>query len=326
MIKSITVTNYVGEETKFELANPGSSGFIVRKADGLGPAKATINVSDLSTADGSIFNSSRIETRNILIHLKFMWGDDVEDSGIDTIEDVRQLSYKIFPLKKWVDLVIETDNRTSRTRGWVESNDPDIFSSDEGSGVSIICPDPILYKTGDMNEMLLRGVEPLFEFPFSNEDPEEKTIIMGEILDYAEKEFNYEGDAEIGAIFTIHALGGTASNCMFPHNNDAPSFGIITIWNVDTRESMHIDTAKVGAIVGIGFIEGDTILINTTTGQKTLVLLRNGEEFNILNAIDLGSDDWFKLRPGRNHFAFTADDNIDNLIFLIEHDTGYVGV
>mgnify|MGYP001033110678 FL=1 len=51
MIRSVTVTNYLGRSLKLELAQPEKSGFIIKEITGLGPATANINVTDLSTND-----------------------------------------------------------------------------------------------------------------------------------------------------------------------------------------------------------------------------------------------------------------------------------
>ena len=134
MIKSITVTNYVGDSIKLELTKPQESGFIIQSITGLGPGAANINTSEVSTNDGSLFNSARVPSRNIVISIKYLWKE--------TIEQARHLSYKYFPIKRKVTLLIETDHRMAQIEGYVETNDPDIFSSDEGTEVSIICPYP----------------------------------------------------------------------------------------------------------------------------------------------------------------------------------------
>lgn len=69
MIKSITVRNYLGKEIYLELTRPDKTGLIVTSVEGLGPAKATINVIDISTNDGGVFNSSRLDKRNIVMKL-----------------------------------------------------------------------------------------------------------------------------------------------------------------------------------------------------------------------------------------------------------------
>ena len=163
MIKSITVTNYLGDSIKLVLARPEESGFVVTSVTGLGSGKANINTTEIATNDGDLFNSARLQKRNIVISLKYLWKD--------SIEDVRQLSYKYFPIKKKLTLLIETDNRSAEIDGYTESNEPDIFSKDEGSDVSIVCPNPFFYSAGEdgINTTIFYGVEPLFEFPFSNE-------------------------------------------------------------------------------------------------------------------------------------------------------------
>ena len=163
MIKSITVTNYLGDTLKMELSRPQLSGFIITAITGLGPGKSNINTTEISTNDGSLYNSSRVPNRNIVISLRYL--------GNDSIEDVRQMSYKYFPIKKKLRLLIETDNRLAEIDGYVESNEPEIFSKEEGADISIICPYPFFYSAdGDgMQTTVFSGVEPLFEFPFSNE-------------------------------------------------------------------------------------------------------------------------------------------------------------
>lgn len=159
MIRAVTFTNYLGDSIRLDLARPEESGFIIKSVTGLGPGKANINTTEIATNDGSLFNSSRMPSRNIVISLAYMWKD--------SIEDVRQLSYKYFPIKKKLTMLIETDNRQAEIEGYVESNDPTIFSKDEGSDISIVCPNPFFYSAGKdgINTTIFYGVEALFEFP-----------------------------------------------------------------------------------------------------------------------------------------------------------------
>jgi hypothetical protein len=131
MIKSITITNHLNESIKLELGFPERSGFLIQEISGLGPVKADINVSELSNIDGSIYNSARLPSRNIVFKLVLLESP--------TIEDTRQKSYKYFPIKKRVRLLIETTNRTAEIFGYVESNEPIIFSRQETTQISIVC-------------------------------------------------------------------------------------------------------------------------------------------------------------------------------------------
>lgn len=304
MIRAITVTNYLGDSIRLELARPELSGFIVHSVTGLGPGKANINMTEVATNDGALFNSSRIPSRNIVISLKYMWND--------SIEDVRQLSYKYFPLKKSCTLLIETDNRQAEISGYVESNDPLFFSHDEGSDISIVCPNPLFYSAGPngINTTIFYGVEPLFEFPFSNESLYECLLEMGAIKNQTEQVVVYNGDSEIGVTITIHAIGEAS---------------MITIYNTGTREVMRIDTDKLEKFTGSGIVAGDEIIISTIKGNKSISLLRSGKTTNILNCLDKNAD-WFQLAKGDNIFAYTAETGSTNLQFKIENRIVYEGV
>lgn len=303
MIKSITVTNYLGDSIKMELARPEKSGFIVHSVHGLGPGKASINTTEVSTNDGGIFNSARLPSRNIVIGLLYMWQD--------SIEEVRHKSYKYFPLKKKVKLTIETDTRTAFIEGYVEANEPNIFSKVEGADISIICPNPLFYSTEkDNSEVVFSGVESAFEFPFSNESLVEPLLEMSIMRNTIEQVVTYDGDADIGVTITINAID-TATN--------------ITIYNTGTREIMRLDTSKIEAITGSGIVAGDSITICTVKGRKSITLLRAGKTTNILNCLDRNSD-WFSLTKGDNVFAYTAEDGASNLMFRIDHQVVYEGV
>lgn len=304
MIKAITVTNYLGDSLVLNLARPEESGFVVKSVTGLGPGTANINTTEVSTNDGGLYNSSRLSTRNIVITLGFLWKD--------SIEDVRQKSYKYFPIKKKLTLLIETDNRQAEIEGYVETNDPNIFSKEEGADISIICPNPFFYSSGvdGSNTTVFYGIDPMFEFPFGNESLYDALLEMGSIQNQHEKVITYNGDAEIGVTITIHAIG-EASN--------------ITIYNTGTREIMKIDTEKLSALTGSGIIAGDDIVICTVKGNKSIKLLRSGKTTNILNCLDKNTD-WFQLAKGDNIFAYTAQSGSSNLQFKIDNRVIYEGV
>lgn len=302
MIKAITVTNYLGESLKMELARPEKSGFIVRSVSGLGPGKATVNSSEISTTDGSIFNSARVPSRNIVISLIFMWKD--------TIEDARHLSYKYFPLKKKVTLVIETDKRSAEIEGYVESNEPNIFSQEEGADISIVCPNPFFYAAYQTHITSFGAIEPLFEFPFSNESLTECLIELSAIRNEIDRTVLYDGDQQIGITISIRAKGKANG---------------IAIYNVGTKEVMRINTTTIESITGGGIDEGDEIIICTEIGKKSAVLIRDGKTTNILNCIDRGSS-WFQLSKGENIFACTAEFGRTDLEFEIQNRIIYEGV
>lgn len=304
MIHSIMVINYLGDSITLELARPEQSGFIVKSVEGLGPAKGNVNTVEVSTNDGGVFNSARLNIRNPVLDLVFL------ETATETIEDIRHKSYKYFPVKKKVKLLIKTDNRVSEIDGYVEHNEPAIFSNQEGCQISIICPYPYFYSAGESNITVFSGVEPLFEFPFENESLVTDLLEMGEIQNSAEQVITYNGDAEIGVTIIVYAIG-EASN--------------VTIYNAGTREVMRIDTNKLAALTGEGIVAGDEITIKTTKGDKSITLLRGGITTNILNCLDKNAD-WFQLVKGDNVFVYTAETGNSNLQFRIENLVIYEGV
>ena len=304
MIKAVTVTNHLGESLTMDLMQPEGSGFTVRSISGLGPVKATVNVTEGGSMDGSSYNSSRAGGRNIVIKLGFTMDP--------TIEHSRQKSYRYFPIKKRVTLTIETDTRTLETFGWVESNQPDIFSPDSTGDISIVCTDAYFYSPGEegLSTTAFFSIEPRFEFPFGNESLTTKLLEMSSVENGIERQIFYDGDAEVGLNIVMRATG--------PATN-------VTIHNVGTRESMTINTAKLAVITGSAIIAQDEIVISTVRGAKSIWLLRAGVYTNILNTLETNVD-WFTLTKGVNVFAYEADTGVSNLQFTITNRVLYEGV
>lgn len=300
MIKNVTVTNHLGESMTMELRRPEQSGFLINDIDGLGPSKASINKTDIPAGDGAIYNSAQLASRNIIFNFTFLGS---------SIEDTRQKSYKYFPIKKRVELQFETDNRICQTFGYVESNEPNIFSAEEGSSISIICTDPFLYSI-ETNITLFSGVGSNFEFPFENLSLSTKLMELSTLSLATQKSVYYEGDAAVGVVIYIHSIG-TVTN--------------LQISNTRTHELMQINTTKLAALTGFGIIAGDDIIISTVKGNKFVYLQRNGILINILNSLEKNAD-WFTIEPGDNLFSYIAASGISYLQFRIENQTIFEGV
>lgn len=302
MIKSIKVINYLDNGIDINLYAPEETGLIVKEISGLGPAKANINTTDIAFSDGAAYNSARLSTRNIVLNFVFLPNM--------TIEDTRLLTYEYFPIKHKVTLVFETENRLAEISGYVESNEPDIFSSSEGCQISIVCPDPYFYSYGDEKLTEFNGTNPLFEFPFSNESATEKVIEMGKILRRTAMKVLYEGDAETGITISIHAIGEVKN---------------LLIYNTETKGTFKINTDRLKEMTGSVIKDGDDITIVTYKGRKSVTLLRDGVSTNILNCIDTNTE-WFQLKHGDNYFAYEADVGESNLIFRMSNRLIYEGV
>ena len=301
MIKSVTVTNPKGESLKLELTNPEKSGLVVESIEGLGPPQANIQVIELATSDGSLYSSARVGTRNIVMNLiMYPW---------PTIEDSRQMTYRYFPLKKKIDIVIETDNRTLRTSGYVESNEPDIFSKLESCQISILCMDPFFYDLR-ASETSFTTAAPLFEFPFSNESISDNMIEMGMINLDTRAILDYKGDVDTGVLITIHFMGTSKH---------------ITLYNVDTHESLTIDTSKFQSLIGRDLGPGDDIVISTISGDKYVNVVHEGQITNAISTINKDAD-WFKISPGTNMFNFVAESGVEMITVTFSYKNAYGGI
>lgn len=334
MIRSITVTNHLNESLTLELGAPEKSGLLIQRMEGLGPSKATINSTEIATMDGARYNSSRVSSRNIVLSLALL--------PHPTVEDTRQMTYRYFPVNKQVKIEVEATNRSCYAYGYVETNEPDIFSSFETTQISIVCPDPYFYSSEGAIRVLFSGIKPMLEFPFSNEcegdaegssvigDPdspvltapvirledrepaslEEENLVISEIAQLTSQTINYEGDADAGITLYIHAKGAAKG---------------ITVYNRISNERIIVDTDAIETITGAAFATDDEIVISTSKGSKSAQLLRKGSYSNIFNAVDKTSD-WLTLSKGDNTIAFTAEEGEDNLELAVEYLLRYAGV
>lgn len=301
MIQSIVITNFKQEILELELTNPQKSGIAVHSVSGLGPPKASINYQELSTSDGGLYNSARAGVRTLELTLAPMDYPSVEENRIKL--------YQYFPLKKLVRVQFNTDVRRLYCEGYVESNDPDIWSDQETVSISIVCPDPWFYAPGD-SASVFSGVTPLFEFPFSNESLTENLIEFGSIMVDTRARLVYHGDIDAGILITIHALDGAED---------------IVLYNVDTREQMKINTTIIASKTGQPFGALDDILISTKPGDRYVKLRRNGIDTNIIWALDRNSD-WMMLSAGDNLFGFDARSGANNLWVTYSYRNTYGGV
>ena len=305
MIESISITNYLDKTTDIELGSPEKSGFAILDITGLGPGKADVNVTDMGVMDGGIYNSSRLKYRNIVIKLRFVPNEN------NTIEDIRQKSYEIFKIKKMLKLTVTSTNRRLEIYGYVETNDPTIFSKEEGTQISIICPNPYfssVYNT----ETVLKGIESTFEFPFSNESLTESTIVMSNMMNNTDRVISYQGDSDIGLFIDITLNGRINNN--------------IKLTNYNIGKQLTISTERIESIIKGELLYGDRIVISTIQGSKYISLIRGDTEINILHSL-MPDSDWIYLTRGFNLIAVDAGDDSNNIKDLIIYSkTLYEGV
>ena len=305
MLKRVVITNYLGESVEYKIEGVDvyeNNGLLITEIEGLGPTGANITFNNLVSIDGSLYNSARIESRNIVIHACFTWSK--------TIEESRLSSYRLFPLKKQVKIEVETENRKAYTYGYVEKNEPDIFKPQTDVMISIMCESPFFLDSGGSSEDSFTCTEPLFEFVYENEGAEPVTE-MGNKSDKTINTVVYNGETEIGYTIKIHALGRVTNP---------------KIYFIDSGDMLTFDTARIEQITSKTFDDGDDIVLVMEDRNKACYFVSNGISTNILNVVDRGFS-WPKLTPGAtNHYHVSADSGEDYLRFFVEYQAVYEGV
>ena len=305
MIKSVTAINSNNEKLKMTLSTPEESGVLITNIDGLNPPKSDISMTNSPVIDGSFFNFARANNRNIVMDLRYI------DSQM-SIEEVRHLVYKIFKVKDLIRLIIETDSKVVATKGYVESNDVEIFSQTEGSQVSILCESAWLTSWSEQDEYIIdyfSGIENLFEFPFENNSLTEDLIEFSSRYNIDRKNIEYYGEISTGFIGECRIVGEVVG---------------LTIYNVTSREVFTIEDDKVVEMIGTHFQSGDIITINTIVGQKSVRLQRGVQVYNLLPALNSNSK-WVQLNRGVNDIWLLSESGIDNVEFTMKYQLLYQG-
>lgn len=257
---------------------------------GLNPPPARVNLTDIAGLDGSRFNSSKLNTRNIVITLRIK----------GEVEQNRLRLYQFFRTKELCSFFFENEARNVYIDGYVETVESDLFTMAEVVQASIICPDPMFKSTAE-TVVDISDTESLFEFPFSIEY--DAPIPFSVFTPNRETPVVNNSDSVTGMILTVTFL------------DDASS---IRIRNVGTDEFIELTYA---------FQKFDVVTINTQPGQKSVTLTRNGEDVNIFGALSISSS-FMQLEPGSNVFAYSVDsgDGDDSVVVLVTFNHAFRGV
>jgi hypothetical protein len=155
--------------------------------DGLTRPPTTINTAIAANIDGSFYNSSRMEQRNLVISIILR----------GKIEENRQALYQIFPCKTACTIYFENKNRNVKIDGYVETLEGDLFVMQERMQISIICPRPYFEDLNAIYTEISTTIK-RFSFPFSISQP----IPLGEVLDTPHAFITNLGDTDTGFTLT----------------------------------------------------------------------------------------------------------------------------
>ena len=279
----LAIENEYGD--KLELTN--NPDYDVVKVDGLNPAPGEINSIAIAGFDGAIFNSSRIQSRNIVIYLNIHF----------PIEENRIALYKYIQVKRYIKVYYENEHRKVYCEGYVETFENDLFCMTQQPQISIICPDPF-WKAEEEFNINFSDIVSLFEFPFAIPSG---GIPFSQIRRLTTEYVNI-GEVTSGAIIKFRA---TADGITDP-----------TFYNFTTNK-----------YIGVNFTmqAGDVITINTQQGHKGIKLLRGGVKTNILADRKAGSS-WVDFKPGENEISYDASSGQSYLVTSVVAVRRFEGV
>lgn len=261
--------------------------YIVPKVEGLNPPKARINTSNIAGMDGALFNSAKVETRNIVLTVLPQ----------EPIEENRLALYKYAQVKQWCKIYYSNGAVSVQIEGYVETIEGSLFTRPQSFQISIICPQPYFEALFEIYNDISSLISN-FEFPFAIESPGiEFSYINHETLSTVTN----VGDTETGILIYITARGQVKNPIIYDNN---------------TGGSMKLN---------ITLADRDQVIINTNSGERSVKLISGSTETNIIAKLQSGAE-WFTLYPGENIFSYDADSGEDLMSIVFRHRTKYGGV
>lgn len=279
---SLVVANEKGEQLQLT-QNPNYS---ITSITGLNPPNSNINTAVNANFDGSVYKSSRMNNRNIVITLM------VEEP----VEINRIALYNFFKSKKSCTVFYKNKSRDVSILGYVESMPINYFDKKEKVQISVICPKPY-FEDIDTQNIEFSSEYALFQFPFVIQD----TIEFSELILNEQVIVTNSGDVATGVIIQFYARGHVENP---------------KIYNITTGDKM---------LINITLEAGDIITIDTTKGSKRITLNSDGVITNILNNLDKTST-WLTLDTGDNYLMYSADEYPQFLFCSVIYSELYEGV
>lgn len=276
----ITIENEFGKR----LTLTGNRSYDLLRVDGLLPPNAVINRSVIANKDGSKFNSSRLDVRNIVFLIAP--GPDLEENRVEL--------YKFIKSNQYIKIYVKTKKRNVYIEGKVESCTGDLFENPQKLQVSVICADP--YFKNVKSEVIEFGTtENNFSFPWT---PTEEGQPLGTFQKLPSRVIYNDSDTEIGVIFEITMTGDFVLEPV--------------LYNTTTGKRF---------IVAVEMAPGDKIIIDTRRGKKSYKLINGGVETSLMNRMQF-ENDFIQLVEGLNtikyEVAATADNAIVNVRITLE--------
>lgn len=245
----------------------------LQSIEGLNPPHGTVNTTVIVGMDGALYNSSKLETREIVITLKI--NGDAEQN--------RLALYSYFRTKEWCRFFYTNESRNVYIDGYVTNVECSMFEQQEVAQITILCPSPYF---SDLTEIIddISSTVSLFTFPFSINQTE--PIPISELIENREANVINVSETEVGIKIEVTFYSSATS---------------IEIRNATTGEDITVNYE---------FDSLDVLTITTVKGKKSLRLMRNGTEINLFPALVKGSV-LFQLQVGSNILESACDGDVN---------------
>lgn len=246
--------------------------FEVRNIDGLGSVKADVNTTPRAIP-GESFVGTNVGKRNIVLTLGLNpdWNDW-------TFSRLRRFLDKFFMPQQKIRFVLETmEFSPVEISGYVESNEPNMFSKDPEHQISIICPD-----------LYFRSVDVVTHLGQTDEDP---------------LEIDYEGNVATGMFVRVSRL--------FGYVGADPTW--IEIGGMDPfQDTIHIAAPGGDPVTDVGH----DLFMNSVPGDKYVRKIPNVGgivvPINLLNYSTFSQNKWPTINPGTDTFFLASDAGIQS--------------
>lgn len=283
-----------GDEGNYQITN----------ITGLNPPSAQINTSTVVGMDGTRFNSSKLEARNVVLTVKL--------NG--EVESNRQRLYKFASSKDKCKFYFKNENRDVFLDCYIEKVECDLFTKSEILQASLIAPNPY-FKDVEQIIYDISKVINAFAFPFSFGS-------NGATNPYVTR--NTATDDAI--VFSTLDLSGQTNVYNVSESETGINIQIDILSNCNTIQIRNTTTGELLSI-SYTFLQNDQVLIDTNRGSKSIRLIRNATDTNLFAA--LGSNSvFFQLQSGDNIFDYTVDNSTNNgaVQILFKYYNQYQGV
>ena len=268
---SASIENSTGNVLKLTGKEPV---YQVIDIQGLNPPAAQINTSTIVGLDGAVFNSSKLQTRNLVLTVKI--NGDVERNRLNL--------YSYFRTKEWCRFYYSNGSLDVSIEGYVDTVECNLFTNAEIAQISIVCPYPYFRSIYEVSQDF-SNVLKKFVFPFSINIDE--PVVISEIDDSGIVKIFNSSEAETGFVMYVNFLDSASS---------------LEIINTFTGDDFKVTYS---------FLENDSMIIDTNKGRKSINLIRSGAVTNLFSALQTGSI-FLQLLPGINTFNYKVSGSVEN--------------